>query len=59
VDRNKQKRISRGALAWLRLLDDPDILFRFDVVEVIIAEGAEPRLELLRNAFALSEPYIY
>ncbi|HXM32781.1 MAG TPA: YraN family protein [Chthoniobacterales bacterium] len=59
VDRNKQKRISRGGLAWLRLLDDPDILFRFDVVEVIIAEGKQPRLELLRNAFALPEPYIY
>src|SRR5947207_13687011 len=59
VDRNKQKRISRGGLAWLRLLDDPDILFRFDVVEVIIAEGKQPRVELIRNAFALPEPYIY
>ena len=59
VDRDKRKRISRGGLAWLRLLDNPDILFRFDVVEVIIAEGVEPRLELLRNAFPLSEPYIY
>ena len=59
VNRNKQKRIARGGLAWLRLLDDPDILFRFDVVEVIIAEDAEPRFELLRNAFALPEPYIY
>jgi putative endonuclease len=59
VDRDKRKRISRGALAWLRLLGDPDILFRFDVVEVIIAEGAEPRLEILRNAFSLPEPYIY
>lgn len=59
VNRDKRKRISRGGLAWLRLLDNPDILFRFDVVEVIIAEGAEPRLELLRDAFALSEPYIY
>ena len=59
VDRNKQKRIARGGLAWLRLLNDPDILFRFDVVEVIIAEGAEPRLEVLRNAFSLPEPYIY
>ena len=59
VNRDKQKRIARGGLAWLRLLGDPDILFRFDVVEVIIAEGAEPRLELLRNAFALPEPYIY
>jgi putative endonuclease len=59
VNRDKQKRISRGGLAWLRLLHDPDILFRFDVVEVILAKEAEPRLELLRNAFALSEPYIY
>jgi putative endonuclease len=59
VDRDKRRQISRGGLAWLRLLDDPDILFRFDVVEVIIAEGAEPRLELLRNAFSLSKPYIY
>ena len=59
IDRNQRKRISRGGLAWLRLLDDPDILFRFDVVEVIIAEGAEPRLELIRNAFSLPEPYIY
>jgi putative endonuclease len=59
VDRDKRKRLSRGSLAWLRLLDNPDILFRFDVVEVIVAEGAKPRLELVRNAFALSEPYIY
>ena len=59
VDRDKQKRIARGGLAWLRLLDNPDILFRFDVVEVIIAADAEPRFELLRNAFALPAPYIY
>jgi hypothetical protein len=41
------------------LLDNPDILFRFDVVEVIIAEGEQPRLELVQNAFSLPEPYIY
>jgi hypothetical protein len=41
------------------LLDDPDILFRFDVVEVIIADGEQPRLELLRNAFSLPDGYIY
>ena len=59
VDRDKQKRIARGALAWLRLLDNPDILFRFDVVEVLIATDDEPRFELLQNAFTLPEPYIY
>ncbi len=56
---DQQKRISRGALAWLRMLDNPDILFRFDVVEVLIAKGGEPRLELIQNAFALSKPYRY
>jgi putative endonuclease len=59
VDRQKQKRISRGGLAWLRMLDNPEILFRFDVVEVILAEDAKPRVELIKNAFQLSAPYIY
>src|SRR5581483_2151077 len=59
VDREKQKRISRGALAWLRMLDNPDILFRFDVVEVLIADDTKPRVELIKNAFLLSKPYIY
>ena len=59
VDRQKQKRISRCGLAWLRMLDNPDILFRFDVVEVIITDGVKPRLELIKNAFPLSKPYLY
>ena len=59
VDRAKQKRISRGALAWLRMLDNPDILFRFDVVEVIVTDDAKPRLELIKNAFPLSRPDLY
>ena len=41
------------------MLDNPDILFRFDVVEVIITDGVKPRLELIKNAFPLSKPYLY
>jgi putative endonuclease len=59
VGRQKQRRISLGGLAWLRLLGDPDIVFRFDVVEVVMGEGTPPRMELIRNAFQLSEPYLY
>ena len=59
VHASQQRRISLGALAWLRLLGDPDILFRFDVVEVTMAEERELRIELVQNAFQLSEPYIY
>jgi putative endonuclease len=59
IDREKRRRISRGALAWLRMLDNPDILFRFDVVEVVIVPNAKPRVELIKNAFPLSKPYLY
>src|SRR6476619_4155856 len=45
IDRDQRNRIVRGGLAWLRLLGDPDILFRFDVVEVVIAKGEQPRIE--------------
>jgi hypothetical protein len=33
------------------MLDNPDILFRFDVVEVIIADDGKLRVELIKNAF--------
>lgn len=59
VGPQKQRRISQGGLAWLRLLGNPDVLFRFDVVEVTMADEAAPRIELIRNAFPLSDPYIY
>ena len=59
VDRQKQLRVSKGGLAWLRLLDNPDIVFRFDVVEVLLPNEQNPRLELIQNAFELSQPYIY
>jgi putative endonuclease len=59
VHADQRERISRGGLAWLRLLDNPDIVFRFDVVEVVLDEEETPRLELIRNAFQLPDRYIY
>jgi hypothetical protein len=41
------------------LLDNPDIVSRFDVVEIVLGENEEPRFELIRDAFPLSSPYIY
>ena len=58
VTRDKQKLIARGALAWLRLLDHPDILFRFDIVEIVFEDG-RPVFNLIKDAFKLPEPYIY
>ena len=59
VDAEKQALITRGALAWLRLLDNPDVLFRFDIVEVLIEPGRPPRCRRLEAAFALPSPYLY
>jgi len=54
VDRQKEELIARGARAWLRLLDRPDVNFRFDIVEVVIGDG-EPRINVIKSAFLLPE----
>jgi putative endonuclease len=59
VNAAKRKLIARGALAWLQLLDNPDIFVRFDVVEIVLAEDGQPRFELIRDAFPLPAPYTY
>ena len=40
------------------MLDNPDILFRFDFV-VIILNDTGPTFNLIKDAFKLPEPYIY
>lgn len=57
VDEKKRRLIIRGAMHWLRLLDMPDITFRFDVVEVI--DGPEPEIRVIENAFQLPGSYHY
>lgn len=58
VNRDKQELIARGAQAWLRMLDQPNILVRFDVVEVLV-EQEKPVLNLIRNAFQLGDRHLY
>ena len=57
VDRKKQQLIRRGALHWLRLLEMPDITFRFDVIEVLATEPVEIRV--IESAFTLPDPLRY
>lgn len=59
VNKKKQMLIVRGALEWLRLLDHPDVLFRFDIVEILLTDGKPPEINLIRNAFNLPEHLIY
>ena len=57
VTLEKQRLITRGAMAWLRMLERTDILFRFDIVEVIVEETGTS-INVIQNAFNLPEPYI-
>ena len=53
VTRDKQHLIIRGARAWLQMLIDPRVPFRFDVVEVILLEGEPPHINVVEDAFQL------
>jgi putative endonuclease len=55
----QKRQISRGALVWLRMLDNPEVSFRFDVVEVITGTEGKPRCELIQNAFELTGARMY
>lgn len=58
VDRRKRRRLVQGAMAWLRLLNLPDVTFRFDIVEVIAADDP-PEIRVIENAFSLPSRYYY
>ena len=51
VDVAKQALIERGANSWLNLLGTRNILWRFDVVEVILTDGELPEITVVKNVF--------
>jgi putative endonuclease len=59
VDADKQRRLSLAGLEYLRQLGNPPIKFRFDIVEVLLADGQVRDIRHLPNAFPLSAPYRY
>jgi putative endonuclease len=53
VTLRQQESIFRAAKEWLRMLDDAEIPYRFDIVEVVMEPQREVRL--IRNAFQIRE----
>lgn len=51
VNATKQQLIERGANSWIKLLNQRDMVWRFDVVEVILADGEAAQLNVVKNAF--------
>jgi putative endonuclease len=59
VDQERRERLSRAALDYLRLLKNPKVKFRFDIVEVLLADGAVREIRHLVNTFQLARPLRY
>jgi putative endonuclease len=59
VDARKRRLLSQTALEYLRLLGNPPVKFRFDIVEVLLENGAVREVRHLTNAFALEKPLRY
>jgi len=59
VNVRKRRLLSQTALDYLRLLKQPQVRVRFDIVEVLLQEGTVREVRHLPNSFALSPPYRY
>jgi putative endonuclease len=59
VDKERRRRLSRAALDYLRLLKNPQVKLRFDIVEVLLDEGTVREVRHLPNTFAMEQPYRY
>ena len=59
VNARKRRLLSQTALDYLRLLKNPEVKIRFDIVEVLLADGDVREIRHLPNTFSLSKPYRY
>ena len=59
VNARKRRLLSQCALDYLRLLKNPPVKVRFDIVEVLLRDGEVGEVRHLPNTFSLSQPYRY
>ena len=59
VDAERRRRLSRAALDYLRLLKNPPVKIRFDIVEVLLADGDVREIRHLPNTFTMAKPFRY
>jgi putative endonuclease len=59
VNARKRRLLSQTALDYLRLLKNPQVKIRFDIVEVLLADGQVHEVRHLPNTFAMAKPYRY
>ena len=59
VDARKRRLLSQSALDYLKLLKNPAVKIRFDIVEVLLTDGLVREIRHLPNTFPMAKPYRY
>ena len=59
VNRERRGRLTRAALDYLRLLRNPEVKVRFEIVEVLLENGSVREVRHLPNSFAMEKPHRY
>lgn len=59
VNAERRRRLSQCALDYLRLLKNPEVKIRFDIVEVLLNDGKISEIRHLPNTFEMSKPFRY
>ena len=59
VNAERRRRLTRTALDYLRLLRNPAVKLRFDIVEVLLQDGQVHQVRHLPNSFPMERPYRY
>src|SRR6266581_8264653 len=59
VNARKRRLLTQTALDYLKLLRNPPVKIRFDIVEVLLQAGEVREVRHLPNTFGLSAPYRY
>jgi putative endonuclease len=59
VDRERRQRLTRAGLDYLRLLRNPAVKVRFDIVEVLLDGEVVKEIRHLPNTFQMERPYRY
>lgn len=59
VDFPKRRLLTQTALDYLRLLENPEVIVRFDIVEVLLSNGKVREVRHLPNSFRMTPPYRY
>ena len=59
VDAERRRRLTRAALDYLRLLRNPQVKLRFDIVEVLLQGEKVREIRHLPNTFPMEKPHRY